>query len=363
MTSYLPILELTRGEMIESVHFGAVVVSDSNGRLVAWHGDPGLITTLRSSAKPFQALPLIEHGGQIAFQLTLREIALICASHHGTDEHVAVLQSIQAKTGVQETDLLCGVHNPYDPETAEALRRRGEKPTPSRHNCSGKHTGMLAYGRLKYGEDKPSPTVPYIDRTHPVQVDIRHTLAQMCDLPDEGVALGIDGCSVPTFAVPLRNAALALARLCDPKAGLPEARAEACRVVVEAMTGHPDMVGGPTSFDTQLIRATGGRVLSKGGAEGYHALAVLPGAIRPGSPALGITIKISDGDLGAHSRRQGDPTGHARPAVALEILRQLGAIEPEALSAMAEYGPQFPIYNWRKLLVGEARTCFTLQRA
>ena len=358
---YQPVLELTRGKIVESIHFGAIAVVDVTGNLVASHGDPSMVTYLRSSAKPFQALPFIEHQGQTAFGLTTPEIAILCASHSGTDQHVATVQGIQAKTGVKESELMCGVHPPSHSTTLEALRRRGEQPTPNRHNCSGKHTGMLSYIRLKgiRGERIPAD-IAYIDIQHPLQQEILKTFAEMCELDMAQVSIGIDGCSVPNFAVPLQNAAFAFARLCDPSS-LDPARAEACHVITNAMTSHPEMVGGPDSFDTYLMKVGGGKIVCKGGAEGYLALGLLPGALRPGSPALGVTIKISDGDLGAHSRAQGDPHGHARPAVILEVLRQLGALSRDQLNALSEYGPGFVIHNWRKIEVGVARPCFSLQ--
>jgi L-asparaginase II len=357
---YQPVLELTRGRIVETIHFGALAIVDAQGNLVSSYGDPNVVTYLRSSAKPFQALPFIEHGGQAAFGLTASEVAVICSSHSGTDEHVRVVMGIQSKTGVKEADLMCGVHAPFHVPTVEALRRRGEQPTPNRHNCSGKHTGMLSYIQLKRmrGEDLPAD-IPYIDNRHPLQKEILNTFGEMCDVGIDQVSIGIDGCSVPNFAVPLQNAAYAFARLCDPSR-LNQVRAEACRTITAAMTSHPDMVGGPDRFDTQLMNAAQGRLVCKAGAEGYQALGLLPGALGPGSPALGIAIKISDGDLGAHSRAQGDPHGHARPAVTLEVLRQLGALTSKELEILSTYGPTFPIYNWRKIEVGEARPCFSL---
>jgi L-asparaginase II len=357
---YQPVLELTRGRIVETIHFGALAIVDAQGHLVSSYGDPNVVTYLRSSAKPFQALPFIEHGGQVAFGLTASEVAIICSSHSGTDEHVRVVMGIQSKTGVKEADLMCGVHAPFHVPTVEALRRRGEQPTPNRHNCSGKHTGMLSYIQLKRmrGEDFPAD-IPYIDNKHPIQKEILNTISEMCDVGIDQVSIGIDGCSVPNFAVPLQNAAYAFARLCDPSR-LKQVRAEACRTITAAMTSHPEMVGGPDSFDTQLMSAAQGRIVCKAGAEGYQALGLLPGALGPGSPALGIAIKISDGDLGAHSRAQGDPHGHARPAVTLEVLRQLGALTSQELEILSTYGPTFSIYNWRKIEVGEARPCFSL---
>lgn len=360
-SSYLPIFQLTRGDIVESIHFGAIAVVEASGKLVAWYGDPQLVTFTRSSAKPFQALPFLENGGMAHYRLTLPEVALLCASHSGTDQHLAVVQSIQAKTGVQESDLMCGTHTPYDRATAETMRARGESPTPNRHNCSGKHTGMLAFS-LMLGIPLDPAHNPYIDPHHPVQQRILSTLAEMSGVQPEDIHVGIDGCSAPNFALPLKGTALAFARLCQPD-GLPEKRAETCRLISKAMLTHPDMIGGPDNFDTYLMHAAQGRVICKGGAEGFQAFGIMPGAIKPGSPGLGVAIKVSDGDLKGHNFPYGDPRGHVRPAVTLEILRQLGVFEAQDLERVKEFGPGFSVENWRKLKVGWASPCFKLNRA
>ena len=342
---YLPVLELTRGEVVESVHSGAFAIVNSHGELVASYGDPNLVTFLRSSAKPFQALPFIESGGHERWNLNPREIAIICASHTGTDEHASVLQAIQSKIGVTQADLLCGIHAPIDAPTREALRERGEEPTPNRHNCSGKHTGMLAHARLF-----DFPIADYINPEHPIQKRILQTFSEMCDVKPEDVAIGIDGCSAPVFAIPLRNAALGYARLCDP-GGLAPERAAACRTIIDAMSTHPEMVSGPGKFDTRLMEVAKGKIVSKGGAEGYQHIGVMPGAMAP-SPGLGIAIKISDGDL----------RGRARPAVVLEILRQLGVLTSAELEELADLGPTFEIRNYRKVLIGKAYPVFAIKR-
>jgi L-asparaginase II len=166
----------------------------------------------------------------------------------------------------------------------------------------------------------------------------------------EDIELGIDGCSAPNFAVPLRNAALGFARLCDPD-GLPDSRANACRTIVQAMTAHPEMIAGPDRFDTRLMQVAESRIITKGGAEGYQAIGLRPGALGAGSPALGIAIKISDGDA----------RGRARAGVALEVLRQLGALNGAELQELAKFGPHTEIHNWRRLTVGEARPAFQLK--
>jgi L-asparaginase II len=340
---YQPVLELTRGRIVESIHYGAIAVVDASTTLLASYGDPQLVTFLRSTAKPFQALPFIERGGDVHFGFAPDEVAIICASHSGTDEHVAVIKRLQAKIGVQESDLLCGVHYPYHEPTAEAMKKRGEQPTPYRHNCSGKHTGMLAHARLRN-----LPIADYINPKHPVQQAILETFAAMCGLSPGQVELGVDGCSAPNFAVPLYNAALALARLCDPDE-LSTERAGACKRITAAMTAQPFMVGGPDRFDTLLMQAAGGQVLAKAGAEGYQGLGLMPGVL--GERGVGIAIKISDGDLG----------GRARPAVAVEVLRQLGVLTDKESEALHAHTPQ-ALYNWRKLPVGESRPAFTLER-
>jgi L-asparaginase II len=343
--NYTTVVEVTRGPIVESVHFGAAAVVDSSGTLIASVGDTNTVSYLRSSAKPFQALPLIESGGADHFGLTDEEIAVTCASHKGTDEHYRVISSIQRKIGVSEADLMCGVHDPGHKPTTQAMWQRGEVSTPIRHNCSGKHTGMLAVARFM-----GYPTENYIDPGHPVQCANLQTVAEMCGVAPEEVILGTDGCSVPVFAVPLYNCAFGLARLCDP-VDLTLVRSAACRRVTRAMMAYPDMVSGPEGFDTVLMQHGGGRIVSKGGAEGYQVVGVMPGALGEGSPGLGIAVKIADGD----------PTGRARTVVMLEILRSLGVLSADELRALPIIG-SYAVTNWRKLIVGEMRPVFELVR-
>jgi len=350
---FLPIYEMTRGKTVESIHSGAVAVVDATGRLIANYGNPGLVTYLRSSAKPFQALPLLEAEGRERFGFTPREIALMCASHSGTDEHVTVAQSIQMKAGVTEAELLCGVHEPFHEPTATVLRERREAPTPNRHNCSGKHSGMLALAQLYKANLPDEEALDYIDVQHPVQIAILNAFADMCGLPVEQVQVGIDGCSAPNFAVPLRNAAYGIARLCDPLAGAvePTARLEACRTITSAMMFNPDMVGGPDTFDTSLMVLGKGRWISKGGAEGYQAIGILPGVLGHDTPGIGITLKIADGDL----------KSRARHAVALAVMQQLGVLSEDELAMLSRFGPETPVLNWRKIEVGIARPLLQLE--
>lgn len=332
--THQPLVELTRGNLVESVHFGSMAVVELGGTIKTY-GDTNTPFFLRSSAKPIQALALLEQGGAKIFHLSHQEIAVLCSSHSGTDAHVAVLQGLHKKIGIQETDLHCGVHPPYDKNTCEQLIRRGEKPTPLRHNCSGKHTGMLALAKI-LGVSLDD----YLSIDHAVQQSILRTFSEVCDTPISDVVLGIDGCSAPVFAIPLSKAALGFARLADPSM-FSHARAEACRLVYQAMTENAEMVAGPERFDTVFMKALQGRAMSKIGAEGYLAIAIPGGPGNSQRRGVGITIKISDGDL----------EHRAAPLAALEILRMMGILSPEDSGKLSSF-KQRALKNWRGITVG-----------
>lgn len=353
---FQPLLELRRGRIVESIHFGAIAVVEAGGRLLYSYGEAQAVTFLRSSAKPFQALPFFERGGPAHFGLTPKEQALICASHEGSDEHVRTAESIQTKAGIQESDLQCGVHMPGDAAAYKALIARGERPTPNRNNCSGKHNGMLACAKMR-----GLPLDTYLDLHHPIQQDILATLSEMSEYPKESIEVGIDGCSAPNFALPLYNAALAYARLCDPT-GMPEGRAQAAHDITQAMTSYPQMISGEGEFDCQLMRAGAGTIVSKRGAEGFQALGLMPGAAGAGSRGIGIAFKVSDGDLLTRTIDI-EPLHRVRPAVTLEILRQIDVLNDVLPRALAAFGPVLPTNNHRGLVVGESRPVFKLVRA
>jgi L-asparaginase II len=293
--------------------------------------------------KPFQALPFIERGGDEFFDFTQQEIAILCASHSGTDLHRSVLEKMHQKIGINETDLACGVHWPEDKATRDAMKKAGLEPTPFRHNCSGKHTGMLAHACLRGVEKKN-----YLDPQHPVQVTIRETVAEMVGMEPDEMPLGIDGCSAPVYGIPLRNMAQGIATMADP-VNLSPKRAAACKKISAAMIAHPVMVAGPGRFDTDLMMVAQGKVFSKAGAEGYHVCGVMPGVLGQGSAGVGIAIKISDGD---HD-------GRARALVCVTILTALGVLTSEDVERLHPHA-NTKVKNWRKLVVGELRLAFSL---
>ena len=337
LLDYVPALEVVRGDTVESIHHAAVAIVDVSGRLVASLGNPHVVTYMRSTAKPLQALPLLESGAPAQFDFSEKEIALVCASHSGTDMHVRVAQGILNKIGLSESDLKCGTHPPFDRAIAEELVRSGQEPTPIRHNCSGKHAGMLAYARhMNYSVDA------YLEMSSPVQKGIVSAVTAMTGVTP---FMGVDGCSAPNFAVPLYAAAWAYAKLADP-ASLPPECAAASGTAVRAMINHPELVAGEGRFDTHLMRAGRGQLVSKGGAEGFQGIGIFPGVLGPDRPAYGVAIKIADG---ANVHR-------SVSIVALSVLHQIGLrIEQEDRDQELELFQTYRVHNCRGLDVGEAR--------
>lgn len=329
---FVPVARLVRNQLPESWHLGAAAIVKPGGELVARLGDPQLPVYLRSSAKPFQIQPLLAAGGETRFALDDADLALICASHSGTEEHAARAQGLLDRGGFTVSDLLCGAHPPLDPEIAAALAARGPvagTPTPLHNNCSGKHAGMLLACRAL-----DLPTAHYVDLAHPLQQQIRAVLADVTGLEEREIQAGIDGCSAPAFHLSLAAGARAYAALADPlAAGLRDPLARGLRRAADAMAAAPEMVAGPRRFTTALMRETGGRILGKEGAEGVYGLAIR------GPVALGVLLKIADGGE------------RARDAVVLELLAQLGAISGEELERLATFR-RVPQRNHRGILVG-----------
>jgi L-asparaginase II len=335
---HIPLVEITRGNIVESVHYGSLCVALPDSSILFSLGDIDTKFFLRSSSKPFQALAFLERGGAEYYHLEDKEIALICASHSGTDAHIQALEALQRKVGIDESNLQCGAHAPYSQKSTDQLLLKGITPHTNHNNCSGKHTGMLAFAKMI-----GAPLDNYLEPSHPVQQAILHTFAEMCGLQVSEIELGIDGCTAPVFAVPLPNTAAAYARLCQPE-GLTEARAEACRLITNAMAAHPDMVAGPERFDTDGMTAGKGTFISKVGAEGYRAIGILPEKAMGIDSSLGITMKISDGD----------PNLRAGAIVAMAVLKTLKVLDTTQIGALKAYDRR-PVFNWRGKEIGEIR--------
>jgi L-asparaginase II len=340
MQSELPILvEVRRGAIVESRHRGAIVVAEPGGQVIASLGDEALITSTRSTIKPIQAIPFITSGAADHFSVDERELAVVCASHEGERIHTETVAGMLARAGLDETALRCGAQPPYDAATAKRLEAAGEPFTQLHNNCSGKHTGMLMTAMLL-----GLPIEDYVSPEHPVQQEILATLARLADLEDK-LSTAIDGCGAPTFAVPLRSLAVAFARLANPP-DEDSALSGAIHRIVAAMIRHPEMVGGTKGrFDTELLRASHGKLICKVGAEAVYSVGVLPCERFP--RGAGIAFKMEDG-----SYRGLGPT-------VVETLGQLGVLDDEEVGRLATYHRPI-IENRRGLDVGDVRPVFKL---
>lgn len=323
------LVEVTRGGMVESRHRGFAAVVDTQARVLRGWGDIERPVYARSAIKSLQALPLVETGAFDAWGLGDEELALACASHGGEPRHTRIVSAWLERIGRTPADLECGSHLPYDEETAHDLVRRGEAPSPVHNNCSGKHAGMLATA-LHRGE-RPEGYVRY---GHPVQQRILGAMEQMTGLDLSNAARGVDGCGIPTIAIPLGGIAYAMARIADPS-GLPDARAEAALRIRRAWAKHPYLIGGRQSFDTRFMEAVRGRVLLKIGAEGVMC-AVLP------DEGLGVAVKIDDG------------APRAAGIAMAGVLRSLGVLPEEAWEELRVL-VRPDITNRAGLAVGEIR--------
>ena len=303
-----PLVELARAGLTESLHRGAVAVCTPDGMRVKGVGHPAMPTFLRSTAKPLQALPVLTSGAAQRYGISASELACMCGSLNGEDFQVEAVRSILDKAGVAAEALDCGIHRPSHRPTAQALSARGEKPTCLHNNCAGKHAAMLLLcAHLGY------PLEGYTLPSHPVQRLMLETVAQLCRYPAEQIGVGIDGCGVPVFRLPLIALAGAYARLAAPaQAGLEPGLVEAIETLMRACLEHPGMIAGSGRLCTRVMEAAPGQVLAKTGAEGSYALA-LPGL------GWGVALQIEDGASRALA-----------PAVC-EVLHQLGVLGHEAL--------------------------------
>ena len=312
------IAEVTRGGIVESRHTGAFCVVDGEGRVLKSAGDIEAPVFPRSAIKAFQCVPLIESGAADHFGFSEEELALACASHSGEAAHVHVARSMLKKAQNKEDQYECGAHWPVEIEAHHQAVKDGGKALQIHNNCSGKHAGMLALARQLGADPKD-----YVKIDHPVQRAIAKAIAGYCDVDVAKLAWGIDGCSVPTWAFPLRNMALGFARLTETPAGIR---------ITAAVRNHPFMVAGTGRFDTRLMQAVP-RAFIKVGAEGVYCGCV-PHA------GLGIAVKCDDG------------AGRAAETAMAEVLASLDVWTDDEKQKLTEL-TKSELTNWNKLSVGE----------
>ncbi|TCM77817.1 asparaginase [Rhodovulum steppense] len=325
MAETVALVELWRGDMVESRHRGHAVICDGSGAIAAW-GDPGAVIYPRSSVKMIQALPLVESGAAEAARLDDADLALACASHEGAPVHVALVAAWLDRLGLSEADLLCGAQPSRDSAERKRMLIANEAPNQLHNNCSGKHAGFLTLARhLGAGGDYNNPD-------HPVQRAIRAAFEDVTG--QASPRFGIDGCSAPNFATTMHGLARAMAFFATARPDAATPRARAAARLTGAMLAHPDLVAGEGRACTELMRAMDGRVAVKTGAEGVF-VAILP------ERDLGIAVKIEDG-----------ATRAAEAAIAGLLIR-LGVLDPAHPAALRRLGG--PIRNWRGIVTGEIR--------
>ena len=327
------VVEVLRSGRVESEHVVSVAVADAGGNLRAHAGDANRSAFARSALKAIQALPLVEDGVLARFGITEQELALCCASHSGELRHIELGRSLLRRIAAGEEALACGAHWPLSAEAAEQLRASGGGPGRIHNNCSGKHAGMLALARF-HGW----PLAGYQDAGHPVQERMLREVIRWTGLAEEDIELGVDGCGVVTFALPV----FALARAFAGVAAAARRGGSGAATVVQAMVRHPWVVGGSGRLCTTLMKAAGGRLFAKVGAEGVYAAGV-PGA------ELGIALKVHDGAWRA-----------AEPAL-LGVLETLGLLAGDELKELARWSTPV-LTNTREEQVGSIRCRVDLAR-
>ncbi len=329
------LVEVTRGDAVECTHAGSIAVVNVQGDVLYQAGGPHALTFTRSTIKPFQAVPFLHAGGAQHFGLTMRETALLCASHSGEAMHVDTVQSILHKAGCDEQQLRCGCHVPMDYAVHDTLPAANAHFTQLHHNCSGKHAGFLAHC-VQHG----LPLESYLDPAHPLQRAVRSSVAHVAGMTSQQLVMGIDGCSAPNYAMPLSRLALSYAKLAQ---GAESSDYESTLATLrDAMTTHPELVSGTGRNDLAFMQTAPNDWVAKIGADGVQVIGVR-------SAGLGIALKIADGNM------------RALYTAAVAVLRQLGLVDQAEASPLAPWvRPQ--LTNYRGLHTGEVRAAFQLQK-
>lgn len=327
------LLHYTRAGKIESIHRGDIVAADAKGKILDAVGDAGKRMFWRSAAKPFQALPFVRQGGLERYGITEEELALLVSSHSGEPAHVRLAGSVLAKIGLDESALDCGAARPMSGKAAKALIERGEKPRAAHNPCSGKHSGMLSLCRML-----GFPIEGYTEPSHAAQKIMHETVARCARVAPNELEIGIDGCGVPVFYLPLKNMSWAYARLADPKAGDWGEDEAAMTTIRDAMIHYPLILSGTGRIDAAVSEITRGRIIAKVGAEAVYCLA-------SAADGIGITFKIEDG-------------GHRAIApVVLGILKRLDLVSRAEYEALAKKFPK-ELKNHRGDVIGTVETLF-----
>ncbi len=335
MTANPIVVEAWRGAVVESQHRGAVAIVDADGALHTAVGDVDRAVFPRSAVKVLQALPLVADGAADRYALTDAELALACASHGGEPGHVATAAAMLAKTGLDAAALECGVHWPKDEAAARALAAAGGTPSALHNNCSGKHAGLVCVACALAERANADPRAfvrGYVDREHPTMRAVEASIQAASGWDLANTPVGIDGCSIPTYAIPLRHLALAFARV-GTGVGLDADRARAARRLRAAVAAEPWRVAGTDRFDTDVMQRFGERVFCKVGAEGVHC-AALPGL------GVGVAVKVDDGN-----------NSRACEVVLAAVLGRLLALDDADASWLAARA-DVTLRNWRGRVVG-----------
>ena len=318
----------TQGSIVESIHRGSYAVVDAKGNLLKSSGDINLPIFPRSAIKALQGLPLIESGAADAFGLSKQEVAISCASHGSEARHIETIRSILAKAGVGEENLECGSHWPLYAPAGREMAVKGETPERIHNNCSGKHAGMLATAK-HLGE----PLEHYVERSHPVQQRIQSIISDFCECDLINATCGVDGCSVPTWALPLKSMALGFAKFGGADVQ-DQHWAEPSMKIIKAVKANPFMVAGSKRFCTKIMEAVP-RLFAKTGAEGVYCGAV-PHA------GIGIAVKCDDG------ASRGAEVIFAKIAASLDIWKK------EELDLFTSFS-KIDLKNFNDKVVGELR--------
>jgi len=321
------VVRVWRGDWVESQHRGAWALVDTAGRVIESVGDVQAGIFARSSLKSLQALPLLESGADRRFNLSEIEVALALSSHNGESCHTEPVAGLLARLGLLLDALRCGAQPPTDPRTRAELQRRGEKPSALHNNCSGKHAGFLCLARHLGAEAEG-----YLDPLGPVQLAVRAAVGEMTGAQLGELDTAIDGCSAPTFRMPLLRLATAIARVANPQALGPLRRA-ACERMLDAAGRHPELIAGHhRRLCTDLSRASGGRLFPKIGGEAVYVIGIR-------GQDRGLAIKIDDGE-----------TRGLHPLV-LGLCERFGFLDANELAQLAAWRAG-ALRNWAGLEVG-----------